>query len=386
MLNSPFNELVGQELVIEVLKSAVAASRTNDESQEMTHAWLFTGPAGSGLSSVANAFAQSLICPNGGCGECNSCSLTKLSFHPDVENMHAQGLSIKVEEIRELLTKVAWAPSISGWRVVVLEDADRLTESAATALLRAIEEPGTRTVWLICAPSLNDVLSTIRSRCRHVQLNSPSLKEVTNFLIDRFHIAPSLANFAAQISRGDISRAKLLATSEQARNNRLLLMRLPLQLGTLAAAFQAAQTLVDLATTQAITSSIEHDLHEIEKLQHTFGNGGTGRALASGGAKAVKELEKEQKLRSTRRVRKSIDRALVDIATFYRDVMVIQAGESDSVVNTDICDEIKSYAANSRAHLTVYKFNSIMIARSNLESNGTSLVTCEALMCRLAKL
>jgi DNA polymerase-3 subunit delta' len=384
-MTSVFDDLVGQEHIIEILTKAVAASRTGIESQEMTHAWVFTGPPGSGRSSAAVAFAQALICPNNGCGTCSDCNSAKTHGHPDVEIIRTEGLSIKVEEVRELLTRVAWAPSMGGWRVVVMEDADRLTESAANALLKAIEEPGTRTVWLLCAPTLHDVLPTIRSRCRHLQLRTPSLEAVTNVLINRDKIAPSMANFAARVSQGHIGRAKYLATNESVRSNRKTIMQLPLQLGSLAAAFQAAQTLVDLATTEANTSADARDEKEIEKLQEAYGKGATGRGMATGGAKAVKELEKEQKSRSTRMVRDSIDGALLDIATFYRDVMMVQSGNTDSMINTDMREQIESYAANSPSHSTINKINAIMAARENLARNAAPLVTCEALMCQLAR-
>ncbi len=384
-MTSVFDDLVGQEHIIEILRGAVAASRTTEESQEMTHAWVFTGPPGSGRSSAAVAFAQALICSNNGCGTCNDCNSAKTHGHPDVEIIRTEGLSIKVEEVRELLTRVAWAPSMGGWRVVVIEDADRLTESAANALLKAIEEPGTRTVWLLCAPTLHDVLPTIRSRCRHLQLRTPGLEAVTNVLINRDHIAPGMADFAARVSQGHIGRAKYLATNESVRSNRKTIMQLPLQLGTLASAFQAAQTLVDLATTEANASSDERDEKEVEKLQEAYGKGATGRSMATGGAKAVKELEKEQKSRSTRMVRDSIDGALLDIATFYRDVMMVQSGNIDSMINTDMREQIEGHATNSPSHSTINKINAIMEARENLARNSAPLVTCEALMCQLAK-
>ncbi|CAN1484233.1 DNA polymerase III subunit delta' [Candidatus Nanopelagicaceae bacterium] len=384
-MTSVFDDLVGQEHIIEILQGAVAASRTGEESQEMTHAWVFTGPPGSGRSSAAVAFAQALICPNDGCGTCNDCNSAKTHGHPDVEIIRTEGLSIKVEEVRELLTRVAWAPSMGGWRVVVMEDADRLTESAANALLKAIEEPGTRTVWLLCAPTLHDVLPTIRSRCRHLQLRTPSLEAVTKVLINRDHIAPGMADFAARVSQGHIGRAKYLATNESDRSNRKTIMHLPLQLGSLAAAFQAAQTLVDLATTEANASSDERDEKEVEKLQEAYGKGATGRGMATGGAKAVKELEKEQKSRSTRMVRDSIDGALLDIATFYRDVMMVQSGSIDSMINIDMREQIESYAANSPSHSTINKINAIMDARENLARNSAPLVICEALMCKLSR-
>ena len=380
-----YDDLVGQNHITTILQSAVAASRLEATTQEMTHAWLFTGPPGSGRSSAAVAFAQALICPNQGCATCNECRSASAGSHPDVEIIRTEGLSIKVEEIRELLTRVAWAPSMGGWRVVVMEDADRLTESAANALLKAIEEPGTRTVWLLCAPTLHDVLPTIRSRCRHIQLHTPSDDAVTQVLINRDGISPAMAQFAARVSQGHIGRAKYLATHENVRSNRATIMRLPIQLNSLAAAFKAAQHLVDVATAEANAASEARDEREVNALQEAYGKGATGRGMATGAAKAVKELEKEQKSRATRMVRDSIDGALLDIATFYRDVMMVQAGNDGAIINTDIRDEIMKYASTHPQHTTIDKMGAIMAARVNLAHNAAPLLTCEALMCRLAK-
>jgi DNA polymerase-3 subunit delta' len=384
-MSSVFDDLVGQEHIIDILQSAAAASREGAQTQEMTHAWLFTGPPGSGRSSAAVAFAQALICPNNGCGTCSDCNAAKTSGHPDVEIIRTEGLSIRVEEIRELLTRVAWAPSMGGWRLVVMEDADRLTESAANALLKAIEEPGTRTVWLLCAPTLHDVSPTIRSRCRHLHLRTPSIEAVTQVLINRDKISPDMAQFAAKVSQGHIGRARYLGTNETARSNRKLIMQLPMQLGSLASALQAAQTLVDIATEEAKTTSELRDEIEIEKLQEAYGKGATGRGMATGGSKAVKELEKEQKSRATRLVRDSIDGALLDLATFYRDVLMVQLGNTESKVNSNMSEEIEGYSIFHSAHSTILKINALMDARANLSHNAAPLVTCEALMCNLAK-
>jgi DNA polymerase-3 subunit delta' len=162
-------------------------------------------------------------------------------------------------------------------------------------------------------------------------------------------------------------------------------MQLPLQLGSLAAAFQAAQTLVDIASKEASASSEIRDEKEIEKLQEAYGKGATGRGMATGAAKAVKELEKEQKSRATRMVRDSIDGALLDLATFYRDVMTVQAGDTGLVINSDMRAEIESYAASFPAHTATQKIGAIMEARSHLDMNTAPLVTCEALMCELAR-
>jgi DNA polymerase-3 subunit delta' len=382
---SAFDDLVGQEHIIDILKGAVAASRTGSDSQEMTHAWVFTGPPGSGRSSAAVAFAQALVCSDKGCGDCNECRSAATGGHSDVEVIRTEGLSIKVEEIRELLTHVAWAPSMGGWRVVVMEDADRLTESAANALLKAIEEPGTRTVWLLCAPTLHDVLPTIRSRCRHLQLRTPSIEAVKDVLINREKISPAMADFAARVSQGHIGRARYLATNESVRSNRKVIMQLPLQLGSLAAAFQAAQTLVDIATNEAQASSEERDEKEVEKLQEAYGKGATGRGMATGATKAVKELEKEQKSRATRMVRDSIDGALLDLATFYRDVLMVQLGNRAPIINSDMRVEIECFASSFPAHTAVQKMSAILEARKHLAINAAPLVTCEALMCELAR-
>lgn len=382
---SVFDDLVGQEQIIDILQSAATASRNSADTQEMTHAWLFTGPPGSGRSSAAVALAQALICPNNGCVACSACNSAKTGGHPDVEIIRTEGLSIKVEEIRELLTRVAWAPSLGAWRVVVMEDADRLTESAANALLKAIEEPGTRTVWLLCAPTLHDVLPTIRSRCRQLQLRTPSIESVTQVLINRDKISPEMAQFAARASQGHIGRARFLATNETARSNRKVIMQLPMKLGSLASALEAAQILVDIATEEANTASETRDEVEIEKLQEAYGKGATGRHMATGGSKAVKELEKEQKSRATRMVRDSIDGALLDLATFYRDVMLVQVGSSDALVNPDLSAEIEKCAYGTRADSSTRKLEAIMQVRAQLAMNTAPLASIEALMCRLAQ-
>jgi DNA polymerase-3 subunit delta' len=381
---SVFDQLVGQRHITEILQGAVVAARSGEESQEMTHAWIFTGPPGSGRSSAAVAFAAALVCPMGGCGTCLACRSAQTSGHPDVEIIRTEGLSIKIDEIRELLTRTSWAPSMGGWRVVVMEDADRMTESAANALLKAIEEPGARTVWLLCAPTLHDILPTIRSRCRHLQLRTPSTHDVTEVLEKRDGITPAMADFAARVSQGQIGRARYIATNEHVRSNRAQVMKLPLQLNSIAAAFQAAQTMVDLATSEANTATDARDEAETVALAEAYGKGATGRGMATGGSKAIKELEKEQKSRATRAVRDGLDGALLDIATFYRDVMLVQSGATDSIINIDILDEITAYAHKSPPHATVKKINAIMEARVNLSHNAAPLLTIEALMCRLA--
>ena len=382
---SVYDQLVGQGHLVKILEGAVTAARSGEESQEMTHAWLFTGPPGSGRSSAAVAFACALICSSDGCGTCAECRAAKAGTHADVEIIRTEGLSIKIEEIRELLTRVAWAPAMGGWRVVVMEDADRLTESAANALLKAIEEPGNRTVWLLCAPTLHDVLPTIRSRCRHLQLVTPSAKDVAEVLINREGVSPAMADYAARASQGHIGRARYLAGDETIRNRRNTIIKLPMQINDVATAFKAAETLLNLATEEAEVAASARDEKESTELAEAWGKGATGRGMATGGSKAIKDLEKEQKSRTTRMIRDSIDGALVDIATLYRDVMFIQSGTEGALINQEFFADISKMAEQIPPSKTISKIDAIMLARTNLTRNAAPLLTLEALMCQLAQ-
>jgi DNA polymerase-3 subunit delta' len=373
---SVFNELIGQTHIVETLSAAVSAAASGQESQEMTHAWIFTGPPGSGRSSAAIAFAQALVCKANGCGVCNDCITAKSGAHPDVEILRSEGLSIKIDEVRELLTRTAWAPSMSGWRVVIMEDADRLTESAANALLKAIEEPGLRTVWLLCAPTLHDILPTIRSRCRHIQLHTPSNGDVANFLVTKHQVAPKMADFAARVSQGHIGRARHLATNEDVRNRRNSILAIPAQINSISSAYAAAAKLVELANEESTAISEQLDEKEYEALS---------TALGKGGGKALKELEREQKSRATRIIRDTLDGALLDLVTFYRDVMLVQAGHDDALINAELAEQIKKMAIATASNKTLAKIDAIMKARENLQRNGAPLLVMEALMCELIK-
>jgi DNA polymerase-3 subunit delta' len=309
-MSSVFDDLIDQEAVIATLKDAVSASKdTTNNNQSMTHSWLFTGPPGSGRSNAAVAFAAALLCDKGGCATCINCTSVIDGSHADIELIRTEGLSIKVDEVRELITRTSWSPSVGNHRVVVIEDADRLTDSAANALLKVIEEPGARTVWLLCAPTLTDVLPTIRSRCRHLTLRTPSVNAVTKLLIERDGIDPELAEFASAAAQGHVGRAKYLATNKEARENREKILNLPSSVTDLASAFEAANTLLEMAKEQAKIESELRNEEELTKLKESYGT--TGSRLATGGSKAVKELEKEQKNRLTRLTRDKLDLFLI---------------------------------------------------------------------------
>jgi DNA polymerase-3 subunit delta' len=374
---SVFDNLIDQEHVISVLREAVSASAdASNQSQEMTHAWLFTGPPGSGRSNAALAFAAALVCKSGGCNDCIDCKTALTGVHADVELVKTEGLSIKIDEVRDLITRASWSPAVGNYRVVVIEDADRLTESAANALLKAIEEPGLRTVWLLCAPSATDVLPTIRSRTRSLVLRTPSVAAVAA-LLEEEKFSSAMANFAARASQGHIGRARHLAKSEDARTRRQAILKISLLITDVASAFKAAQVLVEAAKAEAE----KRDDAELASLKEAWGQ--QGSKLTQGGAKVVKDLEKEQKSRTTRMVRDYLDRALLDIATLYRDILLIQANSLDSIINTDLISEITKISNSTTPEATLAKLEAIMSARTNLSHNAAPLLTIEALMVSL---
>jgi len=379
---SVFGSLIDQTEVISILKDAVEASRMVDnKTQSMTNTWLFTGPPGSGRSNAAIAFAAALVCKDGGCSKCNDCMSTIIGTHADVELIKTAGLSIKIDEVRELISRASWAPSVANYRVVVMEDADRLTESAANALLKVIEEPGLRTIWLLCAPTLTDVLPTIRSRCRHLSLRTPSTKAIAKLLTERDGVESSTADFVARASGGHIGRARRLATDSTARENRSNIMKLPFMIKDVSSAFKAAQFLVDAAKADALVDAEKKDEDEISKLKEAWG--ATGSKLVAGGAKVVKELEKEQKSRSTRMVRDYLDRALLDLSTLYRDVLLVQSNSVDSLINQDLISQINQLAQATKPEQTIRKIEAILKTRRNLAQNAAPLLLIEALMCEL---
>ena len=375
-----FSSLIGQDHIVEQLRHAVQVAKSGETSQAMTHSWLFVGPPGSGRSNAAVAFAASLVCKENGCGICIDCTTVLASTHVDVERFNPTGLSIKADEVRELISRSSWSPSVGGWRIVIIEDADRLTETAANALLKTIEEPESHTVWLLCAPTLSDVPVTIRSRCRHVQLRTPSTKSVEEFLLNSTKVDANTAAFSARVSQGHIGRARYIATNQDAQLRRKEVLALPLSLKDIDSCFKAAQRLVNIAEEQADNENSERDALELKELQDAYQ--GTGRGLISGGAKAIKDLEKEHKSSTTRSIRDNIDASLLDIATFYRDVLVVQSA-SNEILNVDLAEEITNYARTTSGRRTLEQIDLVLTARTNLSRNAAPLATLEALFCAL---
>jgi DNA polymerase-3 subunit delta' len=382
-----WSDLVGQETTVAVLQHAVAgaaATRRGEPGTGMTHAWLFTGPPGSGRSTAARAFAAALQCPYGGCGDCEACHTALAGTHADVEVVNTRLLSIGVKDARTL---VGWAgrhPAGGRWQVLVVEDADRLTDQAGNALLKAIEEPTPRTVWLLCAPAIDDVLPTVRSRCRHLSLRTPPTAAVAEVLQRRDGVDPAMASFAARAAQGHIGRARRLATDEDARLRRHAVLRLPLSLQELSGALRAAGDLVDAATAEADEQAATLATSEADDMRRALGVGAGGKQPA-GAAAALKELESEQKKRATRTKRDSIDRALVDLAGFYRDVLAVQADAGVELVNEEMRDAVAGVARSSTPEATLRRIDAILAARTAIDVNVAPLLAVEAMTVSLRR-
>ncbi len=379
-----FDDIIGQERAIEILKRAIAVGHQPDGSQTLVQSWLFTGPPGSGRSNIAIAFAGGLLCAQGGCGNCQSCHLVQINSHPDLEVIRTEGLSLKIDEVREIIARASWEPSSSRYRVVVIEDAERLTESAANALLKAIEEPGVRTIWLLCAPTVEDVLATIRSRTRQIGLVTPTTEAVAQLLIRDERVNANDAHFAARASQGHIGRARFLAREPDSRARRDEVITMALTLNDVAGAMSGAARLMEIAALEAESEASERDEVEREQLATALGVGATGKAPA-GSSKALKDLEKEQKSRVTRATRDSIDRALLDISTAYRDVLTIQmgiAGERE-LINEHLRETVAMRAATCTPEEVMRRWEEIMATRRSLKFNVAPLLALEALLLKV---
>lgn len=374
---SVWRDVIGQDPAIAALSRAVA------DPASMTHAWLFTGPPGSGRSVAARAFAAALQCPQGGCGECRECRTAADGTHADVDLIATEGLSIKVEQARDLVALAAHRPSVGRFRVIIVEDADRLTERAADALLKALEEPTPRTVWMLCAPSVEDVIITIRSRSRHVRLRTPSVEAVADLLVRRDGVDPPMAMYAARAAQCHVGLARRLARDENARIRRHDVITLASKIRTVGDAIDAASDLSTIATEESQASSAERDAAEKSKLLEILGGDPSARTQPPHIRSQVSSLEKDQKARATRFSRDMMDRALVDLLSVYRDALVLHTGAPTALVNEDARQTVQQVAQVLPPVRVLVAMDAIGTARERIAANVQPLLALEAMALEL---
>ena len=372
-------ELIGQTAAVAALRRAVAG-----EPHAMSHAWLFTGPPGSGRSNAARAFAAALQCSSGGCGTCRACRTSLSGAHPDVTLVRTELLSIGVDEVRELVRRAAMSPTLGHRQVIVIEDADRITERGADALLKSIEEPARRTVWILCAPTPDDVVATVRSRCRLLTLQTPTISAVAHLLETRDGIEPELAAYAARVSQGHVGRARVLARDEGARNRRQQILQIPFQLHGLGACLAAAAQIIESSTGEAADATSELDAKERAALEEALGFGTKGARPRQAQA-AIKELEDQQRARVKRFQRDAIDRTLTELTGCYRDVLNLQTGSDALLINEDLRPHIVVLARKSTPESTLHRIDALLACRTALEGNVAPLLAVEAALIGLVE-
>ena len=395
MPSGVFTRLVGQDDVaarLQVAATAALGARTAaGGGSAMSHAWLFTGPPGSGRSVAALCFAAALQCTTPGppgCGQCQACHTVLAGTHGDVRRVIPEGLTIGVSEMRAIVQIASRRPSTGRWQVVLVEDADRLTEGAANALLKVVEEPPPRTVFLLCAPSVDpqDISVTLRSRCRHVALRTPSVAAIAEVLRERDGLEPERAGWAASVGGGHVGRARRLATDGDARQRRAAVLRLPGAARNPRSAYAAAEELVAAAEAEAKAASAGRDAIETEELRTAMGAGGTGKGAVGalrGSAGVLKDLERRQKSRATRSQRDSLDRALIDLAGFYRDAVVHSCGADVTPTHPDLAGEVGAMVVQAKPEGLLRCLEAVLQCREALAVNVKPRIAVDAMVAAL---
>jgi len=385
---SVFDSVIGQEIAVAEIMHASGQTHIGQalDASAMTHAWLITGPPGSGRSTLALAFAQSLVCTSGGCGTCSDCRNVLAGTHSDVEHIVPEGMNYGIDDAIALIERSALSPTRSPWHIFVIEDVDRFRIDAASTLLKSLEEPPPGTVWILCAPTADDVFDTIRSRCRHISLNSPTLENVIHQLVNRFGADPELAIWAARVAQGHIGRARALATNEEVRGRRREVVDVPFRLHSVPMCFDLAQRIVANATADADTLAQPLDAQDEADIRMAFGDGAEGKGLGASSRQmksALKDLEKRAKTRHRRLLNDQYDRILLDLTAVYRDVLVIQSGSDMTLINEELRGQITGLAQQHSQSDTLQKIDAIYEARDQLFANVAAQLVFESLLVAL---
>ena len=258
----PWGDVWGQDDAVAALQAAAS------DPASMTHAWLITGPPGSGRSTLAYAFAAALIAHP---GDEQVMRQVLAGTHPDLTSLRTEGVIISIKDARALVERSYFAPSLGRYRVIVMEDADRMAERTSNVLLKALEEPPERTVWVLCAPSDADLLPTIRSRVRTLRLRDPDVADVARLIVQRTGVDPEIAERSARHAQRHIGMAQRLATDAATRERRDETLRAVLRVRGVGDVVEVAGTIVQAATDDAKALTAERDQTERANLLRTLG-------------------------------------------------------------------------------------------------------------------
>lgn len=387
-----WEDVVGQEHAVAALKEAAMQARlvlngVANAGRAMTHAWLVTGPPGSGRSTAARAFVAALQCSNTaeiGCGVCEGCRHVLAKTHPDVTDFATQKSIISIEEVRGFIHAAQSSPSQGKWRVILLEDADRMQERTSNLLLKAIEEPPARTVWVLCAPSPDDLITTIRSRCRAVNLRVPPVKQVAQLLMRKHAVSFEEAYRAASLAQSHIGVASHLITEPGKLAERSAQLEAILAIDSVGEAVFFVEELLKANKEKVEAAEKTRSSAEEAQLRRTLGITDAERippALRS----QFTQLQEEQKRRVTRATKDPLDQLLVNLLSIFRDVMMLQTGVTLPPINQSYDVLLQNVARSSSLEETYRKITAVETARKRLQSNTSINLVFEALVVDLIR-
>lgn len=387
-----WDEIAGQDEAIAVVRAAASHAAASSPSRPaaaggssggirsaMTHSWLITGPPGSGRSNLAFAFATALLSPGTPEGDLATQRQVSARTHPDLAVLSTERVIISIDEVRSLVASSQFAPSVARFRVMVIEDADRMTERTSNVLLKALEEPPERTVWILCAPSQADLLPTIRSRVRTVRLAVPGVADVAALIQRRDGVDAETAERAARHAQSHIGMAHRLATNPEARRRREQTLEAALGVRSVSDAILSAATLLEIAGADAKAITEERDAEERQSALRSLGvepGGAVPLALRA----QLRQLEEGQKRRATRSLRDGIDRILTDLLSLYRDVLMLQLGSRADLVNTELRDRLNALSAQLTPAATLKALAAIATARRRIDGNVAPTLAVEAML------